>query len=41
MLLSLLDFHPPGKPLTQGSVAPNALLSAKGINYAPTRRTDK
>src|SRR5919202_5399845 len=24
-----------GKPLTQGSVAPNALLSAKGINYAP------
>ena len=30
-----------GKPLTQGSVAPNALLSAKGINYAPNAAHDQ
>ena len=30
---------PPGQPLTQGSDAPDTLLSAKGIRNAPTRRT--
>src|SRR3989442_7328513 len=30
-----VGLSPAGKPLTQGSVAPNTLLSAKGINYAP------
>ncbi len=36
-----VGLSPAGKPLTQGSVAPNTLLSAKGINYAPTRRTPR